>query len=78
MMKLFCLEGVFHRCFGFGHGVAGSYLSTLLESQRLLLDLLSGVPTEMGDVLSPLIETASFELDVDEADVRNHLMLRRL
>jgi hypothetical protein len=65
MMKLFCLEAASHRCFGFGRGVASACLSILLEPQRLFLDLLSGGLTKKDDELSRLLETASFELDLD-------------
>ena len=70
-MKLFCLEAAFHRCFGFGRRVAGSCLSISLEPRRLFLNLLSGVLTEKGDELSRLLETASFELDLDMKHLHN-------
>ena len=75
-MWLSCLEAALHRCFGFGRGVAGSCLSILLGPRRLLLDRRSGVLTEKGDELSPLVETASSELHLDTTHVHNRLVQR--
>ena len=75
-MWLFGLEAVFHRCFGFGRGAAGACLAILLGPQRLLLDRRSGVLTEKGDELSPLVETASSELHLDRKHFRNRLVQR--